>query len=192
MECYLLGTITSTLLKVQIHEITRMPKGEFMYRRLNNLLPDNIFDHYIKPVSHSYNTRSKANKELYTGRTNTNYGKFDIKYSAAKVWNDIPLGIRNSSSLAIFKKQFKNYILSQFLLQYHSVYVDTLHEIKWIMHALFCLQFAHRRHFSCFHTKYVDLSLVHINKCKVQELVNPSWVLFLHLPHCVILSIFSI
>ena len=97
-----------------------------MSRRLNNLLSDNIFDHYIKPVSHSYNTRLKANKELYTGRTNTNYGKFDIKYSAAKVWNDIPLGIRNSSSLAIFKKQFKNYILlSQFLLQYHSVYVDT-------------------------------------------------------------------
>ena len=37
-------------------------------------------------------------------RTNTKYGKFYIKYSAAKVWNDIPLGIRSSSSLAVFKK----------------------------------------------------------------------------------------
>ena len=85
--------------------------GEFTYRCLNNLLPDNIFDDYIKPISHRYNTRS-ANKEPYIRRTNTTYGKFDIKYSAAKVWNDIPLGIRNSSSLAIFKKQFKKYILS--------------------------------------------------------------------------------
>lgn len=102
----------SRLQVLTIHEITRMQQGEFMYRRLNNLLPDNIFDDYIKPISHRYNTRSKANKELYIRRTNTNYGKFDIKYSAAKLWNDIPLGIRNSSSLAIFKKQFKKYILS--------------------------------------------------------------------------------
>ena len=83
-----------------------------MYRRVNNLLPEGIFDDYIKPISHSYNTRSKAKKNLYIRKTKTNYGKFDIRYSAPKIWNDIPLAIRNSSSLAIFKKEFKDYILS--------------------------------------------------------------------------------
>ena len=54
-------------------EITRMQQGKFMYRCLNNLLPDNISDDYIKPISH------RSNKELYIRRTNTNYCKFDIK-----------------------------------------------------------------------------------------------------------------
>ena len=73
-----------------------------MRRRLNNLLPDNMLGNYIKLINHRYNTRSKATERLYIRRTNTNYGKFDI-YSAAKVRNDVLLGIRNSSSLAIFK-----------------------------------------------------------------------------------------
>ena len=33
-------------------------------------------------------------------------------------------------------------------------------------------------------------SVVYKNKCKVQELVSPLWVVFLHLPHCAVLSIF--
>ena len=45
-----------------------MQQGEFMYRRLNNLLPDNIFDDYIEPISNRYNTRSKTNKQLYIRR----------------------------------------------------------------------------------------------------------------------------
>lgn len=66
-----------------------------MYRCINNLLPEDIFDDYINPMSHCYNTCStKANKKLYICKINTDYGKFDIKYSAAKVWNDIPLVIR--------------------------------------------------------------------------------------------------
>ena len=93
-----------------IYEITRIQQGEFMYRCINNLLPEDIFDDYINPISHCYNTRFKANKKLYIHKINTNYGKFDIKYSAAKVWNDIPLVIRNSSSLSIFKKEFKKYM----------------------------------------------------------------------------------
>ena len=83
-----------------------------MYRCINNLLPEDIFDNYINPISHCYNTRSKANKKLYIRKINTNYGKFYIKYSVAKVWNDIPLVIRNSSSLSIFKIEFKKYIIS--------------------------------------------------------------------------------
>ena len=102
----------SKLQILTIYEITRMQQAEFMYKRLNNLLPETIFDDYIQPIGHRYNTRSKANKKLYIRRTNTNYGKFDIKHSATKVWNDIPLDIRTSSSLAIFKKCFKEYILS--------------------------------------------------------------------------------
>ena len=80
-----------------------------LYRCLNNLLPESIFDDYIQPIGHRYSTYSKVNKKLYLRKTNTNYGKFDIKH--AKVWNDIPLGIRTSSSLANFKKYFKEYIL---------------------------------------------------------------------------------
>ena len=33
-------------------------------------------------------------------------------------------------------------------------------------------------------------SVVYKHKCKVQELVSPLWVVFLHLPHCAVLSIF--
>ena len=83
-------------------------------------------------ISHRYNTRS-ANKEPYIRRTNTTYGKFDIKYSAAKVWNDIPLGTRNSSSLAIFKKQFKNTSYHRNCYYIRNVYSDILYWIKLII-----------------------------------------------------------
>ena len=34
-------------------------------------------------------------------------------YKGAKVWNDIPKNIRGQESVTLFKKQVRNYILSQ-------------------------------------------------------------------------------
>ena len=61
-----------------------MQQAELMYKRFNNPLSEGFFDICIQPMEHKYNTRSKAYEKLNIRRTNTNYGKFDIKYSAAR------------------------------------------------------------------------------------------------------------
>ena len=49
----------------------------------------------------------KPKKKLNIRRTNTNYGNFDIRYSAAKAWNDIPLGKETVRHSQFFKNSPK-------------------------------------------------------------------------------------
>jgi hypothetical protein len=68
---------------------------------------------YFKDISstHNYNTRAKTNKKLFLPRKNLNYGKFGVKFAAVTNWNELPTDIKNCSSIAVFRKKLKTFLI---------------------------------------------------------------------------------
>jgi hypothetical protein len=44
-------------------------------------------------------------------RKNLNYGKFGVNFAAVSNWNEIPIDIKNGSSIAVFKKKLKTFLI---------------------------------------------------------------------------------
>lgn len=98
---------------LNIFEIVKLQLAEIAYKCVNKQLPFSSSS-YFKDVnfSHEYNTRSKKNKNIFVPRKNLNYGQFGVDYKAATNWNEIPLEIKNSSSITSFRKKFKHFLIS--------------------------------------------------------------------------------
>ena len=78
-------------------------KAVLMYKCLNGLVPNylqNLFTHRCT----SYNLRNQEYK-ITLPKPRTDFLKRSFSYSGAKLWNDLPLSIRSSSSLAKFKRE---------------------------------------------------------------------------------------
>jgi len=87
-----------------------------IYKSLNGLGPS-----YLKDLLESYQPsrtlRSKNKKLLMEPRTKTkNYGDRAFSVLGPKLWNSIPLSIRNSDSLVSFKKDLKTFLFQSFYL----------------------------------------------------------------------------
>ena len=85
-----------------------------MYEYYSGNLPS-VFDSFFTKVKerHSYNTRLASKSSLSLPRVRTNYGKFNIRFSGAKVWNSIDEQIKKLSK-ARFKKELKNSLLESY------------------------------------------------------------------------------
>ena len=78
-------------------------KAVLMYKCLNGLVPNylqNLFTHRCT----SYNLRNQEYK-ITLPKPRTDFLKRSFSYSGAKLWNDLPLSIQSSSSLAKFKRE---------------------------------------------------------------------------------------
>ena len=99
---------------LNVFEIVKLQLCEIAYNFANDQLLD-LFTDYFHDLNsvHTYNTRSKTNKNLYIPRQRLNYGKFGIKFAAASQWNEVPIEIKNSPSLSCFRKAYKKNLLLQ-------------------------------------------------------------------------------
>ena len=69
-----------------------------------------IFQNFLKPVSHQYNTRYAAKSNFKRLMVTTNYGEHTFQYAATKIWELVPIGIK-SLPFYPFKKSYKRYLL---------------------------------------------------------------------------------
>ena len=67
-----------------------------MYNYHHNLLPSS-FENFFKTVAsiHSYNTRLASKSTYYLNTIKTNYGKFNFRFAAVKVWNNLDESIKH-------------------------------------------------------------------------------------------------
>ncbi len=79
-----------------------------------NILPFNYF--YSLPPVTSYVTRSNTSHLLYTSKPNTDFKKFNFASRSAKLWNSLPINIRESHSLNSFKQKLESLDLSRLIL----------------------------------------------------------------------------
>ena len=77
------------------------------------------FNNFFKSIKkvHQYATRLASKKSYYLPKVRTNYGKFSIRSSGAKLWNAIKEDVQ-SASLFRFKELLKESVISKFSLVY--------------------------------------------------------------------------
>ena len=86
----------------------------FMFKFHSNLLPS-AFCNFFTPISsrHEYKTRLASRSSLCIPLVRTNYGKFNIRFKGAVLWNNTEESLK-SLSLRKFKQSLKKAIFSSY------------------------------------------------------------------------------
>ena len=96
---------------LNVETLIRFDRSVMVYKVVNKLCPESLWDMYEQRCNlSSYNTRN--NRDLLIPKVNLEHRKKGFRYSGIKIWNDIPLEIRELSSLTLFKKKLKGYLLN--------------------------------------------------------------------------------
>ena len=84
-----------------------------MYLCFKNLIPESLSKCFVlKSEVHSYNTRNPYDYKIPRARLNARF--CSIFYKGPKIWNKIPIEIRNSPSLNTFKRRYKKFLLDRY------------------------------------------------------------------------------
>ena len=87
-----------------------------VYNSLNNLAPAYI-NSLLKNYNPSRNLRSVDQGLLTVPRSNQRaHGDRAFSVAAQKLWNALPLYIRNSGSITIFKSKLKTFLFKKYYL----------------------------------------------------------------------------
>ena len=62
---------------------------------------------------HQYATRLASKKSYHLPKARTNYGKFNLRFSGAKLWNSIKGDLKSESRFR-FKKLLKESVISKY------------------------------------------------------------------------------
>ena len=82
-----------------------------MYKCLNNMAPNYLSEMFIYLDQHQqYVTRNVSDALLLKPKCNSTAYQRSFQYTGAQVWNKIPLSVRQSNSLNIFKRKIKSNI----------------------------------------------------------------------------------
>ena len=102
--------------KFKLTDLVTLYNALLMYNYHHNLLPSS-FENFFKTVAsiHSYNTRLASKSTYYLNTIKTNYGKFNFRFAAVKVWNNLDESIKH-----LPLKSFKNKVMLNILQSYCS------------------------------------------------------------------------
>ena len=100
--------------KLSIYDIHKFQTGIVVHNFLYNItmLPNDLISFFKKTSDvHCFLTRSIDNLCLHT-----HFGRLTVRIASTKVyaptvWNEVPLHIKQASTLYLFKKQFKKHLL---------------------------------------------------------------------------------
>ena len=75
---------------LKLHDLVCHQNAIFIYDFHNHKLPETV-NAYFFPINqrHKYNTTIASRSSYSLPRIRTNYGKFSIRFSGVKVWNEI-------------------------------------------------------------------------------------------------------
>ena len=109
---------SSSLLKrtkiLKFFDLIKIQISLFMYKFHNNQLPAVFNSYFIKTSKiHKYKTRLSARHANALPKTRTNYGIFSMKFTRAKIWNEIDKDLKTLSM-----KTFKAKLKEKFILNY--------------------------------------------------------------------------
>ena len=84
----------------------------FVYRCINNQAPGYLAE-LVKTRTYVYETRSLKKQLLHTPRSKLTYGDRSFSNCGPYVWNTLPLTIRQSSTIELFKKKLKTFLFQK-------------------------------------------------------------------------------
>ena len=97
---------------LSVDKTYKLELGKLMYKSVNNLLPTtigNFFEFSSQEITHGHFVRNRQRpvRLLCSSRT----GEKSVQYKSFKLWNELTFEIKNSDSLAIFKRKYKEYLI---------------------------------------------------------------------------------
>ena len=101
---------------LKIDDIRQLQLLSFVYDCLNKTAPVYFHDYFVScsELRH-FNTRLASRGDLFLERKNTfQYGIRSIEYNGARLWNMLPVSIRESSSGLVFQSELKKHLLSAY------------------------------------------------------------------------------
>ena len=105
--------IFSCLKILTMFDMYLLQSAIFMYLCSKKMLPTSLLQHFCFNDSfHSYQTRNAMNYHIPKARTSV-FQK-SIFFNGPKIWNDLPEMIKNSPSLNLFKRRYKQYLLATY------------------------------------------------------------------------------
>ena len=94
---------------LSVNDINNYMTGIFMYQCINGNTPE-VFDICFKGTMMCIVMTRNAN-DLHVPYARLDIRKTCIKVHGANTWNDIPIPIKQSPSLDVFKRQLRNYLI---------------------------------------------------------------------------------
>jgi len=86
-------------------------KSVLVYMSINNLAPSYLNDKFqLSNTTHNRILRSSNNNELHIPKPRLEFYRKSLSYSGPKIWNSIPLNIREATSLQQFKSLYMQWL----------------------------------------------------------------------------------
>ena len=96
---------------LSVENIIRFDRSVTTYKIRNKLSPESLWEKFQqRSLQSNYATRNF--RDLQIPRLNTEHAKKSCRYSAIKIWNDIPVAMRELPTIIRFKKELKEYLKS--------------------------------------------------------------------------------
>ena len=109
------------LATMKVTEIFKYQVSKFIFKCLNQLTPVQFHNWFTLNCNrHGHKTRSNFDVDNSTtinnlfipvGRT-TNYGLKQLKVNGPRIWNELPIFLKNETSLHVFLRKIKLYYIS--------------------------------------------------------------------------------
>lgn len=94
-----------------INKLVKYNLAVMLFKVINGPPPVNIFSEV--PLVNLNCTRFAANNNFLLPLIHTNYGKQSGYFAALSTWNSLPLDVKRSSSLGLFKKTLFTFLLEK-------------------------------------------------------------------------------
>ena len=99
---------------LKCHDMHKFFIGIFVYKQQNHMLPS-IFDNYYKQKSMACSSRdTRQSNPLYEPFCRTNGGQCSLKYTGAKLWNQIAVDVKSCTNLYSFKSMLRLFLLKNY------------------------------------------------------------------------------
>ena len=110
-KCWHLNPIQMALSRAKLVNFSKTSVVPYVYKALNGQTPEFISGCFKKvSETHNRNLRSVDNDLLHNPNSRTKFYENSFTASAAKLWNQIPLHIRNINCLNSFNTALKSYL----------------------------------------------------------------------------------
>ena len=95
---------------LDIFKLHKLCVSLFMFDLYHDKLPQDL-NEYVTLIKHPHETRQKSKGNLYQPKAATTAGQFSITSVGTKIWNEIPIHIRQIKLRDTFKTKFKEFLL---------------------------------------------------------------------------------
>ena len=93
-----------------VNDINQYMTAIFMYQCLNCITPQ-VFNDFFQKNNTLHDHDTRQSNDLHVPYARLNVRKFCFKIHGASTWNNIPILIKQSQSLDVFKKQLRHHLI---------------------------------------------------------------------------------